>query len=44
MVPGTVQQLTMLLILVLPGVIYQVVRERLRGTLATEQEPQNRLV
>lgn len=44
MVPGTVQQLTILLILVLPGVFYQAVRERLRGTLASEQEPQNRLV
>ncbi|MFI6652576.1 DUF6338 family protein [Streptomyces sp. NPDC050529] len=44
MVPGTVQQLTVLLILVLPGVFYQAVRERLRGPLATEQEPQNRLV
>ncbi|MFD5066667.1 DUF6338 family protein [Streptomyces sp. NPDC058369] len=44
MVPGTVQQLTILLILVLPGVFYQAARERLRGPLATEQEPQNRLV
>jgi hypothetical protein len=44
MVPGTVQQLTILLILVLPGVFYQAVRERLRGPLTTEQEPQNRLV
>ncbi|MGP3989852.1 DUF6338 family protein [Streptomyces sp. 3N207] len=44
MVPGTVQQLTILLILVLPGVFYQAVRERLRGALAGEQEPQNRLV
>ncbi|MGP8302321.1 DUF6338 family protein [Streptomyces inhibens] len=44
MVPGTVQQLTILLVLVLPGVFYQAVRERLRGALAAEQEPQNRLV
>ncbi|MEU2022565.1 DUF6338 family protein [Streptomyces sp. NPDC016469] len=44
MVPGTVQQLTILLILVLPGVFHQAVRERLRGPLAAEQEPQNRLV
>ncbi|PWS40280.1 hypothetical protein DKT74_33775, partial [Streptomyces sp. ZEA17I] len=44
MVPGTVEQLTILLILVLPGVFYQAVRERLRGALASEQEPQNRLV
>ncbi|MFF7178304.1 DUF6338 family protein [Streptomyces sp. NPDC008121] len=44
MVPGTVQQLTILLILVLPGVFYQAVREHLRGAVAAEQEPQNRLV
>jgi hypothetical protein len=44
MVPGTVQQLTILLVLVLPGVFYQAVRERLRGVHAAEQEPQNRLV
>jgi len=44
MVPGTVQQLTVLLVLVMPGVFYQAVRERLRGLLPTEQEPQNRLV
>ncbi|WP_018539033.1 DUF6338 family protein [Streptomyces sp. MspMP-M5] len=37
-------QLTILLVLVLPGVFYQAVRERLRGSLAAEQEPQNRLV
>lgn len=44
MVPGTAGQLTILLILVLPGFFYQAVRERLRGSLASEQEPQNRLV
>ncbi|MEV0322225.1 DUF6338 family protein [Streptomyces sp. NPDC050658] len=44
MVPGTVQQLTILLILVLPGVFHQAVRERLRGGVAAEQEPQNRIV
>ncbi|MBT2381304.1 hypothetical protein AMK21_24925 [Streptomyces sp. CB00316] len=44
MVPGTVGQLAILLVLVLPGVFYQAVRERLRGALASEQEPQNRLV
>lgn len=44
MVPGTVQQLTILLILVLPGVFYQAVREHLRGAIAAEQEPQNRLL
>ncbi|MFF4102029.1 DUF6338 family protein [Streptomyces sp. NPDC001903] len=44
MVPGTLQQLTILLILVLPGVFYQAVREHLRGSVAAEQEPQNRLV
>ncbi|MEV4948915.1 DUF6338 family protein [Streptomyces sp. NPDC053755] len=44
MVPGTVQQLTVLLVLVLPGVFYQAVREHLRGAVASEQEPQNRLV
>lgn len=44
MVPGTVQQLTILLILVLPGVFYQAVREHLRGAVAAEQEPQNRIV
>ncbi|WP_137990853.1 DUF6338 family protein [Streptomyces vilmorinianum] len=44
MVPGTVQQLTILLILVLPGVFYQAVREHLRGAAAAEQEPQNRIV
>ncbi|MGW6567797.1 DUF6338 family protein [Streptomyces sp. NPDC054975] len=38
------QQLTILLVLVLPGVVYQAVREHLRGALAAEQEPQNRLV
>jgi hypothetical protein len=31
------------LVLVLPGVFYQTVRERLRGQLPAEQEPQNRL-
>ncbi|MER6047147.1 DUF6338 family protein [Streptomyces sp. NPDC001793] len=44
MVPGTVAQLTILLVLVLPGVFYQAVRERLEGSSAAEQEPQNRLV
>ncbi|MFI9383377.1 DUF6338 family protein [Kutzneria sp. NPDC052558] len=44
MVPGTVQQLTILLVLVLPGVFYQAVRERLSGVRAAENEPQNRLV
>ncbi|MEW1654206.1 MULTISPECIES: DUF6338 family protein [unclassified Streptomyces] len=37
-------QLTILLVLVLPGVFYQAVRERLQGGLAAEQEPQNRLM
>ncbi|MFK0294072.1 DUF6338 family protein [Streptomyces sp. NPDC090442] len=37
-------QLTTLLVLVLPGVFYQAVRERLLGSVAAEQEPQNRLV
>ncbi len=44
MVPATVQQVTILLLLVLPGVFYQAVRERFSGVLAAEQEPQNRLV
>ncbi|GAA2717019.1 MULTISPECIES: DUF6338 family protein [Streptomyces] len=44
MVPGTVEQLAILLVLVLPGVFHQAVRERLRGTSASEQEPQNRLL
>jgi uncharacterized protein DUF6338 len=44
MVPDTVQQLTILLVLVLPGVFYQAVRERLRGVLPAEREPQNRLL
>jgi len=44
MVPGTVQQLTILLVLVLPGVFYQAVRERLSGVRAAENEPQNRLL
>jgi hypothetical protein len=44
MVPETVQQLTILLVLVLPGVVYQSVRERLRGVLPAEREPQNRLI
>jgi hypothetical protein len=44
MVPETVQQLTILLVLVLPGVVYQSVRERLRGVLPAEREPQNRLM
>ncbi|MFJ3583425.1 DUF6338 family protein [Streptomyces sp. NPDC090127] len=44
MVPGTVQQLTILLVLVLPGVVYQAVREHLRGAVAAEQEPQNRII
>jgi hypothetical protein len=44
MVPDTVQQLTILLVLVLPGVFYQAVRERLRGVLPAEREPQNRLM
>ncbi|WP_086851866.1 DUF6338 family protein [Amycolatopsis kentuckyensis] len=44
MIPGTVQQLTILLVLVLPGVFYQAVRERLSGIRAAENEPQNRLV
>ncbi|MFE7806064.1 DUF6338 family protein [Streptomyces sp. NPDC057430] len=38
------QQLTILLVLVLPGVFYQAVREHLRGAVAAEQEPQNRIV
>ncbi|MEV4433040.1 DUF6338 family protein [Streptomyces sp. NPDC049555] len=37
-------QLAILLVLVLPGVFHQAVRERLRGTIASEQEPQNRLL
>ncbi len=44
MVPDTLQQLTILLVLVLPGVVYQSVRERLRGMLPSEREPQNRLM
>ena len=44
MIPGTVQQLTILLVLVLPGVFYQAVRERLSGVRAAENEPQNRLL
>lgn len=44
MLPDTVQQLTILLVLVLPGVFYQAVRERLRGALPAEQDPQNRIV
>ncbi|HEX6448599.1 MAG TPA: DUF6338 family protein [Trebonia sp.] len=44
MVPDTVQQLTILVVLVLPGVFYQAVRERLRGASPAEREPQNRLL
>jgi uncharacterized protein DUF6338 len=44
MVPDTVQQLTILLVLVLPGVFYQTVRERLRGASPAEREPKNRLL
>lgn len=44
MVPGTAQQLMILVVLVVPGIFYQAVRERLRGPSAAEQEPQNRLV
>ncbi|HEX6448057.1 MAG TPA: DUF6338 family protein [Trebonia sp.] len=44
MVPDTVQQLTIRLVLVLPGVFYQAVRERLRGASPAEREPQNRLL
>ncbi|CNG18019.1 Uncharacterised protein [Mycobacterium tuberculosis] len=43
MVPGTAQQLMILLFLVLPGVFYQGVRERFRATLPAERDPQNRL-
>ncbi|WP_312018504.1 DUF6338 family protein [Streptomyces sp. I05A-00742] len=42
--PGTGEQVAIVLVLVLPGVFYQAVRERLRGAVAAEQEPQNRLL
>ncbi|OKJ13798.1 DUF6338 family protein [Kitasatospora sp. CB01950] len=42
MVPSTVQQLAVLVALVLPGIFYQAVSDRLRGPQAAEQEPQNR--
>ncbi|MFF2658379.1 DUF6338 family protein [Kitasatospora sp. NPDC058032] len=42
MLPNTVQQLAILLALVLPGIFYQAVADRLRGPRASEQEPQNR--
>ncbi|MFF0392962.1 DUF6338 family protein [Kitasatospora sp. NPDC004615] len=41
-VPSTVQQLAILVALVLPGIFYQAVSDRLRGPRASEQEPQNR--
>lgn len=42
--PATVQQLIVLLVLLLPGVVYQEARERFAGRLPAEQEPQNRLL
>lgn len=44
MVPSTVQQLAVLLVMVLPGVIYQAVRERLRGPRPSEAQAESRLL
>jgi hypothetical protein len=44
MVPSTVQQLAILVLFVLPGTVYQVVRDHLRGPLASEQETGNRVL
>ncbi|ADJ44714.1 hypothetical protein AMES_2889 [Amycolatopsis mediterranei S699] len=43
-IPSTMQQVAILVILVLPGVFYQAVRDRLKGPLAAEREPGNRLL
>ncbi|MGX4735624.1 DUF6338 family protein [Kitasatospora griseola] len=42
MLPSTVEQLAILVALMLPGIFYQAVSDRLRGPQASEQEPQNR--
>lgn len=44
MVPSTAEQVAIVLVMLLPGVCYQAVRERLRGLLPAEKEPGNRLV
>ncbi|KDN87447.1 DUF6338 family protein [Kitasatospora cheerisanensis] len=44
MLPSTVQQLAVLVAMVLPGIFYQAVADRLRGPHASEQEPQNRFL
>ncbi|MEU9918929.1 DUF6338 family protein [Streptomyces sp. NPDC051001] len=42
--PSTVQQLTILLVMVLPGGVYQAVRERLRGPRPSEAQVESRLL
>jgi len=44
MTPNTAQQLAILLFFVLPGVVYQAVRDALRGPAASEQETGNRFL
>lgn len=44
MVPSTVEQLTILLLFFLPGIVYQAVLDRLRGPLAAERDSSNRLL
>ncbi|MDG4861309.1 DUF6338 family protein [Streptomyces sp. T-3] len=42
--PSTIQQLTVLVVLVLPGVAYLLVRERLRGRFSYSAEPDGRFL
>ncbi|WP_328665270.1 DUF6338 family protein [Streptomyces sp. NBC_00322] len=44
MVPSTVQQLAVLLVMVLPGGVYQAVRERLRGPRPSEVQVESRVL
>jgi hypothetical protein len=44
MIPSTVQQLAILVLFVLPGTVYQVVRDHLLGPLASEQDIGNRVL
>lgn len=44
MVPSTVQQLTILLIMILPGGVYQAVRERLLGPRPSEAQAESRVL
>jgi Family of unknown function (DUF6338) len=43
-VPSTVQQLVILLLFALPGIVYQAVRDHLQGPLPSEQDTGNRVL